>query len=139
MRSSPLLPRRAAAQTDANLSTHLHRLPTPPPYLRQMRLPPGRDSGIRWVIRLSPSQGGFPDTNPCPFKHKIGIFVLFWPSGPSFSGVASTKSAFLCAFGLRNPRIQAFRAQNRGFCALFGFGALVFGRFEHKIEVFVRF
>ena len=33
---------RAAAQTDANLSAHLHRLPTPPPYLRQMRLLPGR-------------------------------------------------------------------------------------------------
>ena len=28
----------AAAQTDANLSAHLHRLPTPPPYLRPMRL-----------------------------------------------------------------------------------------------------
>ena len=26
----------------ANLSAHLHRLPTPPPYLRQMRLSPGR-------------------------------------------------------------------------------------------------
>ena len=26
----------------ANLSAHLHRLPTPPPYLRQMRLLPGR-------------------------------------------------------------------------------------------------
>ena len=31
----------AAAQTDANLSAHLHRLPTPPPYLRRMRLLPG--------------------------------------------------------------------------------------------------
>ena len=39
MRPSPLLPRSAAAQTDANLSAHLHRLPTPPPYLRRMRLP----------------------------------------------------------------------------------------------------
>ena len=29
---------------------------------------------------------------------KIGVFVLFWPSGPSFSGVSSTKSRFLCAF-----------------------------------------
>ena len=38
MRPSPLLPRRTAAQTDANLPAHLHRLPTPPPYLRQMRL-----------------------------------------------------------------------------------------------------
>ena len=32
----------ASAQTDANLSAHLHRLPTPPPYLRRMRLSPGR-------------------------------------------------------------------------------------------------
>ena len=32
----------AAAQTDANLSAHLHRLPTPPAYLRRMRLQPGR-------------------------------------------------------------------------------------------------
>ena len=43
----------AAAQTDANLSAHLHRLPTPPPYLRRMRLSPGWGAGIRWVIRLS--------------------------------------------------------------------------------------
>ena len=35
-----LLPHWAAAQTDANLSAHLHRLPTPPPYLRRMRLSP---------------------------------------------------------------------------------------------------
>ena len=39
---SSLLPHWAAAQTDANLSAHLHRLPTPPPYLRRMRLSPGR-------------------------------------------------------------------------------------------------
>ena len=35
---SSLLPHWAAAQTDANLSAHLPRLPTPPPYLRPMRL-----------------------------------------------------------------------------------------------------
>ena len=29
------------------------------------------------------------------------------------------------------------RAQNRGFCALLASGTPVFGRFEHKIEVFV--
>ena len=52
------------------------------------------------------------------FEHKIEVFVLFLPSDPSFSGILSTKSAFLCAFALRNPRFQAFRAQNRGFCAL---------------------
>ena len=39
---SSLLPHWAAAQTDANLSAHLHRLPTPPPYLRRIRLSPGR-------------------------------------------------------------------------------------------------
>ena len=51
----------------------------------------------------------------------------------------STKSAFLCAFCLRNPCFRAFRAQNRGFCALFAFRTPVFGLFEHKIVVFVRF
>ena len=30
----------------ANLSAHLHRLPTPPPYLRRMRLLPGRECTI---------------------------------------------------------------------------------------------
>ena len=40
----------------ANLSVHLHRLPTPPPYLRRMRLSPGRGAGIRWVIRLPPGR-----------------------------------------------------------------------------------
>ena len=73
------------------------------------------------------------------FEHKIGVFVLFWPSGLPFSGVSSTKSRFLCAFCLRNPRFLAFRAQNRGFCAFFAFRTPVFGHFEHKIEVFVRF
>ena len=73
------------------------------------------------------------------FEHKIGVFVRFWPLEPPFSGFSSTKSAFLCAFWLRDPCFRAFRAQNRGFCALLGSGTLVFGRFEHKIEVFVRF
>ena len=31
------------------------------------------------------------------------------------------------------------RAQNRHFCALFAFGTPIFGHFEHKIRVFVRF
>ena len=51
----------------------------------------------------------------------------------------STKSGFLCFFGLRNPRFRAFRAQNRGFCALLPSETPVFGHFEHKIRVFVRF
>ena len=45
----------------------------------------------------------------------------------------------MCAFGVWKPCFQAFRAQNRGFCALLGFGTFVFGLFEHKIGVFVRF
>ena len=52
----PWLPQRVAAQTDANLSAHLHRLPTPPPYLRRMRLSPGRgckcpmgDKAVTWL------------------------------------------------------------------------------------------
>ena len=31
------------------------------------------------------------------FEHKIEVFVRFWPPGPPFSGVSSTKLAFLCA------------------------------------------
>ena len=53
------------------------------------------------------------------FEHKIGVFVRFWPSEAPFLGFSSTKSRFLCAFGLRNPRFRAFRAQNRGFCGFF--------------------
>ena len=70
-------------------------------------------------------------------EHKIGFFVRFWPSEAPFLGFSSTKSRFLCAFGVWNPRFRAFRAQNRGFCALFAFGTPIFGTFEHKIEVFV--
>ena len=80
-----------------------------------------------------------PGANPSLPEHKIGVFVLFWASKPSFSGISSTKSGFLCAFRVWNPRFRAFRAQNRGFCAFLGFETLVFRRFEHKIEVFVRF
>ena len=73
------------------------------------------------------------------FEHKIWVFVRFWPSKPPFSGFPSTKSAFLCAFALRNPHFRAFRAQNRHFCALLPSETLVFGLFEHKIGIFVRF
>ena len=56
-----------------------------------------------------------------------------------FPHFPSTKSRFLCFFGLRDPCFRAFRAQNRVFCALLGSGSSVFRLFEHKIEVFVRF
>ena len=78
-----------------------------------------------------------PGANPPLHEHKIGVFVRFWGLEPPFSGVSSTKSKFLCAFTLRNPHFRAFRAQNRGFCALLPFETLVFGSFEHKISIFV--
>ena len=59
-----------------------------------------------------------PGANPLPPEHNNSIFVLFWPPEPPFSGLSSTKLGFLCFFGLRDPRFRAFRAQNRGFCAL---------------------
>ena len=80
-----------------------------------------------------------PDANPLTSEHKIGIFVSELAIFPWFLPLSSTKSRFLCAFALRNPRFRAFRAQNRGFCALLGLRTPVFGHFEHKIEVFVRF
>ena len=80
-----------------------------------------------------------PSANHSLLEHKIGIFVRFCLLEPPFSCLLSTKSGFLCAFRLRIPRFQAFRAQNRDFCALLPSGAPVFRLFEHKIEVFVRF
>ena len=80
-----------------------------------------------------------PTAKPLLPEHKIGVFVLFWLPKPPFSGVLSTKLRFLCAFALWNPCFGAFRAQNRGFCAFLASGTPIFGRFEHKIEVFVRF
>ena len=71
------------------------------------------------------------------FEHENGFFVSEWAIFPLFSGASSTKSGFLCFFGHRNPHFWAFRAQNRGFCALLPFGTPIFGHFEHKIRVFV--
>ena len=55
--TSSLLPTCNRCSDIANLSAHLHRLPTPPPYLRRMRLPPGRGAGLWCRMRLSPGQG----------------------------------------------------------------------------------
>ena len=40
--TSSLMPTRSRCSDIANLSAHLRRLPTPPTYLRRMRLSPGR-------------------------------------------------------------------------------------------------
>ena len=53
--TSSLLPTCNCCSDIANLSAHLHRLPTPPSYLRRMRLPHGRwrrslvqDEAVAW-------------------------------------------------------------------------------------------
>ena len=69
--------------------------------------------------------------------HVYGKRLCGYTSRCQFPLFSSTKSGFLCAFALWNPHFRAFRAQNRGFCAFLAFGTLIFGRFEHKIEVFV--
>ena len=55
--TSTLLPPCNRCSDIANLSAHLHLLPTPPPYLRQMRLLHGRVRRC-WVLdEAVPSQG----------------------------------------------------------------------------------
>ena len=50
------------------------------------------------------------------FEHKIEVFVRFYPSKPLFSGLSSTKRAFLCQKGQFSPGFRPSRAQNRVFC-----------------------
>ena len=38
-----------------------------------------------------------PGANSLLLEHKIGVFVRFWGLEPLFSGILSTKSAFLCS------------------------------------------
>ena len=55
--TSTLLPPCNRCSDIANLSAHLHRLLTPPPYLRRMRLPHGRGAGVGCKMRLLPGRG----------------------------------------------------------------------------------
>ena len=50
-----------------------------------------------------------------------------------FRAPPSTKSAFLCAFWLRDPHFPAFRAQNWHFCVRMGDFSEIFGRFDTKM------
>ena len=144
-----------AAQTDANLSAHLHRLPTPPPYLRRMRLSHGRGrryrvldeavasqgrrrrmanaaAGCSWrsscksprtlpkckclitkqltfiAVRGDLQEGHVYDKRLCGYASRCQ-FPLFPVPIPL---LPSTKTPFLCFFGLQNPHFQAFQAQN---------------------------
>ena len=57
--TSTLLPPCNRCSDIANLSAHLHRLPTPPPYLRRMRLLHGRDAGVGcWMMLLLSKDAG---------------------------------------------------------------------------------
>ena len=75
-----LSPWIASAQTDANLSAHLHRLPTPPPYLRRMRLSPGWGANIRWVIRLLPGRMRRSCKSPRARILVLGTSGAHWPA-----------------------------------------------------------
>ena len=52
------------------------------------------------------------------FEHKIGVFVRFWPSEPSFWGISSTKSGLLCACYGNTGLWKQKSAQIFCFCAL---------------------
>ena len=70
----------ASAQTDANLSAHLHRLPTPPPYLRRMRLSPGRDAGFWCWIWLLPGPVHRSCKSPRARILVLGTSGAHWPA-----------------------------------------------------------
>ena len=50
------------------------------------------------------------------FEHKIEVFVRFCPLEPSFSGISSTKSRFLCSFTKLDVGLGDFPAE-RGIVA----------------------
>ena len=64
----------------ANLSAHLHQLPTPPPYLRRMRLPPGQGAGIRWMMRMSPGRRCSSCKSPRARILVLGTSGAHWPA-----------------------------------------------------------
>ena len=72
-------------------------------------------------------RGDLQERNGCISRCQLTLFPVPIPVSPS------TKSAFLCAFGLRDSRFLAFRAQNRGFCVRMGDFSEIFGRFDTKM------
>ena len=99
-----------------------------------MRYSTVRDSTVRRSTCANPWWATLRCATPRCAKSLTDATSLYWRAP-----LPSTRTGFLCAFWLRNPRFRAFRAQNRGFCALLPSGTPIFGLFEHKIGVFVRF
>ena len=71
-------------------------------------------------------RGDLQEGNGCVSRCQLPLFPVPIPVS------ASTKSAFLCAFGLWNPCFRAFRAQNRGFCVRMGDFSEILGCFDTK-------
>ena len=71
-------------------------------------------------------RGDLQEGNGCISRCQLPLFPVPIPVS------ASTKSAFLCAFGLRNPHFRAFRAHNRGFCVRMGDFSEILGCFDTK-------
>ena len=67
----------------------------------------------------------------------LSRFGRFFPAALGLSvlicATPSTKSAFLCAFWLRDPHFPAFRAQNWHSCVRMGDFSEIFGRFDTKM------
>ena len=83
--TSSLMPTWSRCSDIANLSVHLRRLPTPPPYLRRMRLSPGRwrrfligDMAAVWL-------GCCSSNSPRGRILVLGTSGAHWPArGPQF-------------------------------------------------------
>ena len=71
-------------------------------------------------------RGDLQEGNGCVSRCQIPLFPVPIPVS------ASTKSAFLCAFRLRDPHFWHFRAQNRGFCVRMGDFSEILGCFDTK-------
>ena len=100
-------------------------------------MPPRTAMKINYLImrhlHFGSVRGDLQEGHGCASRCQFLLFLCRSPFLPS------TKSRFLCALGVCNPCFRAFRAQNRGFCALFAFGTPIFGLFKHKNRLFVLF
>ena len=79
-----------------------------------------------WYLRFRSVRGDLQEGNGCVSRCQLPLFPVPIPVFPS------TKSAFLCAFSLRNPHFRAVRAQNRGFCVRMGNFSEILGCFDTK-------